>query len=232
MSSNYIVFKNKYSGHIRGLLIQELPPIIKPKMRTTITKIDGRDGDIVDKLGYESYNKVVSIGLTRNFNIDEIMDFFNGDGDVIFSNEPDKVYKAQILDQVNYERLLRFKTAKVNFRVQPFKYLLNEPPFVFNITNETEVKVSNQGLVKSKPIITLYGSGTVNISINGLNVFSINIDSTYVTIDSLEQEAYKGLTLKNRMMTGEFPELETGINTISWTGTLTKIIVEPKSRWL
>ncbi len=229
---NYVVFKGVYSGHIKGLLIQELSPITKPKMRTTITKIDGRDGDIIDKLGYESYTKTISIGLTRDYDIDEIMNYFNGEGELILSNEPDKVYKAQILDQINYERLVRFRTARVNFYVQPYKYLLNEPPFVLDITNQTEMKVANKGLEVSKPIITLYGSGIVTIAIDGLDVFSINIDSEYVTIDSMEQEAHKGLILKNRYMTGEFPTFKTGIRTITWTGNLTKIIVEPKSRWL
>jgi phage-related protein len=33
-------------------------------------------------------------------------------------------------------------------------------------------------------------------------------------------------------MLGEFPKLEVGENEISWSGTLTKITIEPKSRWL
>ena len=53
-----------------------------------------------------------------------------------------------------------------------------------------------------------------------------------VTIDSLEEEAYHEGVYKNRNMLGEFPKLSVGKNTISWTGTLTKISIEPKSRWL
>lgn len=229
---NYIVFKGQYSKHIDGLLICELPPITKPKMRTSITKIDGKDGDIVDYLGYESYTKTILIGLTRKYDIDEISAFFNGKGDLVMSNEPNKVYKAEIIDNVDYERLVRFKTAKVKFRVQPFKYLLDEPAFTLNVTDQRSIKVSNQGLESSKPIITLYGSGTIAIKINNLDAFSIKIDDGFVVVDSMEQEAYKDGVLKNRMMVGEFPMLKSGINTISWTGNLTKIIVDPKSRWL
>ena len=47
----YIEWKGIRSETIPGLLICELPPITKPKIRTSITKIDGRDGDIVDELG-------------------------------------------------------------------------------------------------------------------------------------------------------------------------------------
>ena len=40
------------SSSINGLIISELPPITKPKMRTNIIKIDGRDGDLIEELGY------------------------------------------------------------------------------------------------------------------------------------------------------------------------------------
>ena len=78
------------------------------------------------------------------------------------------------------------------------------------------------------------GSGTVGISLNGSSIFTYTFpnNETEVIIDSLEEEAYLNGVLKNRNMTGEFPILEVGQNTISWSGTLTKIEIEPKSRWL
>lgn len=229
---DYIIFKNIKSNSLEGLMICELPPITKPEMRTSIIEIDGKDGDIIEELGYASYQKTLQIGLTRNFDINQIIKYFSGSGDLVLSNEPDKVYKATIYSKVDYEKLLRFKTAEVEFHVQPYKYLLNEAPFELNITNETELKVSNVGLEKSKPIITLYGEGEVQLSINGSDIFSINIDDEYVVINSIEEEAYKENVLKNRNMLGEFPILEIGINTIKWTGNLNKIIIEPKSRWI
>lgn len=229
---DYIIFKNIKSSSLEGLMICELPPITKPEMRTSIIEIDGKDGDIIEELGYASYQKTLQIGLTRNFDINQIIKYFSGSGDLVLSNEPDKVYKATIYSKVDYEKLLRFKTAEVEFHVQPYKYLLNEAPFELNITNETELKVSNIGLEKSKPIITLYGEGEVQLSINGSDIFSINIDDEYVVINSIEEEAYKENVLKNRNMLGEFPILEIGINTIKWTGNLNKIIIEPKSRWI
>lgn len=229
---DYIIFKNIKSSSLEGLLICELPPITKPKMRTSIVEIDGKDGDIIEELGYESYQKILHVGLTRNFDINKIIKYFSGSGDLVLSNEPDKVYKATIYSKVDYDRLLRFKTAEIEFHVQPYKYLLNEAPFELDITNETELEVSNVGLEKSKPIITLYGEGEIQLSINGRDVFSVNIDDEYVVINSIEEDAYKENVLKNRNMLGEFPVLEIGINIIKWTGNLNKIIVEPKSRWI
>lgn len=232
MSKNHITFKDIDSRLFDNLIICELSPISKPEMRVSITTIDGADGDIVDELGYSSYDKTIKIGIKNAKDIDKIIKYFSGKGDLILSNEPDKVYKAQIYSKVDYNRLLSYKTANVVFHVQPFKYLLNEAPFILDINQEKELKISNVGYEQSKPIITLYGSGEVSIAINGVYLFTIDIDDEYVVIDSLNQEAYKGEDLKNRNMIGEFPVLDCGVSIITWTGNLTKIVVEPKSRWL
>lgn len=229
---NYIIWKGVNSNTIPGLLIQELPSISKPPMRYSTIEVDGRDGDIIDELGYGSYDKTLTIGLTRNFDINQVIKYFSGSGNLILSNESDKYYKAKILEQVDYERLLRFRVATIIFHVEPYKYKVSETETDITITNQTSVSVTNSGLEKSKPLITLYGSGTVTFTLNGLDVFNINIDDSYVVIDSQEENAYKGTTLKNRNMTGSFPLLEIGQNTITWTGTLTRIKVSPQSRWL
>ncbi len=229
-----IIWKNIDSETITGLIITDIPPISKPKMKTTITKIDGRDGDIIEELGYESYTKSISIGLTRNYDIDEVMKYFTGEGELIISDEPDKVYKSQIIEKIDYERLIRFKTAVVKFYTQPYKYLKDEKSISLEINDESSLKVNNVGLEKSKPIITLEGTGTIEIALNGSNLFKYTFpeNETKVVVDSLEEEAYLDNVLKNRNMLGTFPILEVGENTISWSGSLSKITIEPKSRWL
>lgn len=229
-----LIWRGIDSETIAGLIITNIPPISKPKMRNNAIKIDGRDGDIIEELGYESYTKNVGIGLAGNYNLDQVMKFFTGKGTLIISSEPDKVYYATILDKIDYEKLLRFKKATVKFYTQPYKYLKDEEEIVLNITNETSIDVSNVGLEKSKPVIKLEGSGTVFINVNGINVFKYEFpeDETEVIIDSSEEEAYFDGTFKNRYMTGEFPILDVGTNEISWSGSLTKITIQPKSRWL
>lgn len=123
---NYIIWKGKHSRDIKGLIISELPPITKPKMRVNETVIDGVDGSIVEELGYEPYDKPLIIGLTKDAKIDEVIEFFSGSGEVLFSNEAGKYYRATIIGQIDYARLVRFRTATVVFRVQPFKYEYQE----------------------------------------------------------------------------------------------------------
>lgn len=229
---NWINFKGIDSRDLEGLIICQLPPISKPQMRTETTVIEGKDGDITESLGYSSYDKTLKIGVSVGFDINQIIKYFGGKGEAIFSNEPDKVYNCEIFDKIAFERLVKFKTANVKFHTQPFKYLRDEQPVVLEISEETQLEIVNFGNEKSKPIITLYGEGIVTISLNDHAIFQINIDDEYVVIDSENEEAYKENILKNRYMVGQFPILETGSNIITWVGSLTKIEIQPKSRWV
>lgn len=228
---NKIIFKDIESSEIKGLLICELPPITKPKMRIQETEINGVDGSIIEELGYESYDKNLKIALRGNYDIDEVIKYFSGSGNVTFSNEDDKYYKATIVNQINYDRLLRFKEANVVFRVQPFKYELDEPT---TIIAESGKSVTNNGLEVSKPIMKITGRGTIILSINNQQVFNYIFPDgeNEVVIDSEKQDAYLGNVLKNRNMIGDFPILESGSNLITWEGAIEKIEINPKSRWI
>lgn len=356
---SHIELNGEKSTNVKGLIIQSLPPITKPKMRTSREEIDGRDGDIVTKLGYAAYDKEVSIGLHGDFDIDDAIAFLNSEGEVVFSNEPDKYYRYQILDEIDFERLVRFRTAKVKMHVQPFKHdavdrvfdivnqflhvqdstaskfgitvtssdgsirvagkatgdvemevpiesmslsgsytltasasgsaagcalrLIDGSPsndrsfggsymelksnaaatmtatadsnaeydalwldikagtsvnFALSVTMASDsfnrIALTNRGNVVSRPTVTVYGSGNVELAINAVTVLSFAIDDGYITIDAEEMNAYHGDALMNRRVTGDYADLalKVGENVISWNGDVTEIKVENFSRWL
>jgi predicted phage tail component-like protein len=359
---NYCILNGVKSTTIKGLLIQSLPPISKPLMRTSVEEIDGRDGDIVTKLGYSAYDKQMSIGLFGDYDVDEVIQFFDSEGTVIFSNEPDKFYKYQIIEQIDFERLLRFKTATVTFHVQPFKYSAVDDDYSFS-SNELSVKnysatkngvtinaengvislqgtatsavefyvpisamplgvggytlkaltdgtgesccsirvigsvpsdadsfggtylplqnsgeasmtaslaaqktfnyvwfyitsgtamnftlnvqmlnndvnsfsVFNRGNTIARPALTIYGSGTINLSINGQELFTIALgDAEFITLDGAQMNAYQGNILMNRAVAGDYDYLvlNVGTNVISWVGNVTQVEVVNGSRWI
>lgn len=232
---NYITLNGKKSLLIKGLLISELPPITKPLIRTKVEEVDGRDGDIVTKLGYAAYDKKMSIGLFGDFNIDDIIEYFDSEGIVIFSNEPDKFYRYKILNQIDFERLIRFRTATVVFHVQPFKFSAVDDVLTYDdLSGSTSISGKNNGNVISRPEITIYGSGSVNFTINNNSLaLAISTDG-YITLNGETLNAYKGNTLKNRSVTGNMRNvfLPVGSWSISWTGTVTKIVVKNGSRWI
>lgn len=188
---DYVILNGIDSRTIPGLLIQNLPPISKPLMRTDIEEIDGRDGDIITRLGYSAYDKTLEIGLYGSFDINQIIEFFSTRGKVVFSNEPDKYYNYDILDQIDYEKLLRFRTANVNFHCQPFKYPLDEQT-VFNaysFNNYTKTENGVTATVKGN-VIKFKGTATAGINFyipisialssgsNSLNVISYGKNAT------------------------------------------------------
>ena len=235
---SYIIWNGTDSRNIKGLLICELPPITKPQMRVKETIIDGVDGSIIEELGYESYDKTIAVGLKIGADVDEITEYFTGSGEVIFSNEPNRYYRAQIIKGIDYSRLLRYRVAKVTFRVQPFKYEYNEVEiYNNNPSGANEMTVTNVGNYFSKPLITITGSGKVELSVNGTYVcdytfVSNPIGAETVIIDSEKQDAYLGNELKNMNMNGGFPIFEKGISVLSWSGTVERISVKRYSRWL
>lgn len=232
---NYIELNGVSSNTISGLLIQELPPITKPKMRTQIEEIDGKSGDIITELGYSAYDKTISIGLYGDFDIDQIIQYFNSSGTVVFSNEPDKYYNYTILAQIDFNRLIRFRTATVKFHVQPFKYSQEDNSKTFTITNQTSISIRNVGNIYSKPVLTITGSGNIGIYLNGSQIFAIALGSlTNIVIDTNNMEAYLGSVLLNRIVTGDYNnfKLNCGVNTITWTGDISQIQIDNYSRWI
>lgn len=234
----YIVLNGVDSRSIKGLLISELAPISKPRQRAQVEEIDGRDGDIVTPLGFAAYDKVIKIGLTYEYSIDDIIEFFNSEGKIVFSNEPDKYYFFAIYEQIDFEKLIRFKTAEVTFHIQPFKYSDTESEQTFNLTGSSEVEIRNNGNIYSRPTITLTGSGDINLYINGAQLLTIDLTSTNQTIiiDSTAMNAYnedKSLLL-NRLVSGDYDNirLKVGKNTISFTGSVSKVVIDNYSRWI
>lgn len=237
----YVVINGISSKTINGLLIQSLPPISKPKMRTEIEEIDGRDGDIVTTLGYSAYDKPITIGLYGEFNVDDIINFFSTSGTILFSNEPDKYYMFSQYDQIDFERLIRFRTATVNIHVQPFKYSDSETVKNYSYSEGTttaSISIRNDGNIYSKPTISITGKGTISVSLNDTSILTLELDEASaetIIIDASKMNAYStdGAYL-NRRVTGDYDNLRftRGTNNLRIDGTITSVSINNYSRWL
>lgn len=201
-----IIWRDVDSSTIKGLLICELPPITKPKMRVQETEVDGVDGSIIEELGYESYDKSIKIGLTRDYDIDEVIKYFTGEGKLVLSNEPNKYYKAKIIEQIDYTKLLRFKEAEVKFRVQPFKYEYGEEEQIAatGSVEGTEVKITDAKATEIK----IDGRSTQETR-SGKNLF----DASKITNESIVVSD-NGKTITMPIVTSGNGHTQTG-NTLS-----------------
>jgi len=91
--------------------------------------------------------------------------------------------------------------------------------------------VTNPGSVYSEPILTVYGSGDITLMV-GTTIVELEGISGSIVLDCALKEAYLGSTLMNDRMTGDFPVLKQGMNAISWSGAVTKVVVRPNWRSL
>lgn len=231
----YIIINGTSSKSIAGLLIQSLPPISKPPIRTSINTVDGRDGDIVTTLGFSAYDKQFKIGLHGDYNVDDVLAFFNSSGTVIFSNESDKYYNFAIYEQIDLAKLIRFKTATVTMHVQPFKYSADEAEKTY--TGLNSISIRNSGNYFSKPSLTITGSGSIGVMLNNTQILQIDLDSSGETIiiNAEKMNAYdpNGNYL-NRQVTGNYANLKlvSGLNTLNITGAVTEVAINNYSRWI
>lgn len=191
----YVIINGVDSRTIQGLLITSLPPISKPAQRTLTETIDGRDGDSSIKLGYSAYDKSLGIALTFGYNVDDVISFFNSEGTIVFSNEPDKLYNFEIFEAIDFEKLIRFKTATVTIHTQPFKFSTTENPLEFT---DKEFTVVNNGNTDSRPNIVITGEGLATMQINGKNALNIDFGDAEQTllIDSEGMNAYHTENIK------------------------------------
>lgn len=210
----------------------------KPQVRSSTTFTDGKDGSTVTEHGYVPLIITAVIGLKSTASVDAVIAWLSGSGVLTFSEDPGKYRNARILNEINYEKLVRYKKAKVEFYISdPYRYVLSEATVTKTSFPAT---YTNAGTVASLPSISITGSGTVVIVFNGVTMTYV-FDTGYTTVDCLSKEAYYGTTLKNRNLTlaagtnGErlFPYLSVGSNTISIaSGTVTQIDITPRTRYL
>lgn len=224
-------FKGKDSRSY-DILISSPPQRVRPQRRTEEITIPGRHGVLtLDERAYEAYTISMECGTRGSDKLDEIIAWLDGAGELTLSTEPDKVYRASIYNKISVaDQIYLYNSFLLQFKVQPFKYSVNDFGEKQELTAPTTV--FNKGTVYSEPIITVFGSGDITLTVNGED-FPLYGVSEYITIDSERMEVYKGTANQNSKFGGErFPCLEVGENAIGWTGNVTKVEIEPKWRWL
>ncbi len=240
-------FNGKSSDSFAGLIVCELPSIKKPPKRYNKISIDGRDGDIIETLGYEAYDKEIKIALSYGYDIDALFEWLDGSGDLILSNEPNRIYTAELVDEIDFERLVCFKTGVIKFHIQPYKISTHTAKELFRNTAGAlsgTVKITNEGNTTALPQIRLTVAGKLSLTVNGVYCCTIETQSSStLTLYCEEQEIRAGNFVKDgalctSLMSGDFPVLSKGENTIDFSVSTTNLrgltIMQTKhySRWL
>lgn len=228
---NWFKFNNRSSLEFKTLIVNELPSIIKPAEKVNKYDIESRNGELILPTGfYSNMTKTVECTV-RNLNeIDEIVAWIKGSGEVIFSNQEDRYYQAVIVNQIDFDRVIKhYRKFIIQFECQPFGYLLEGEENIILTENNSIIK--NSGSMESEPVISITGKGDVELTI-GQSIYKINNIEDSIIIDTPLMEVYKGTEVQNRKMKSKFPTLPTESFIIRWVGNVTSIEIKPNWRCL
>ena len=222
------IWKNKDSYKDYGIVINKLPPETIAEEDIEEVIVVGRDGNLtIYNNAKKSYTLPMTCTLLDFTRIDEIKVWLGGQGDLIF-NWQDYKYQARLNNKIDISQSLdALGEFPLLWKVQPYKRSLDNNI----VTLLAPGSIFNYGTASSKPIIKIYGTGTISLNINSTFIDLTSVVD-YVTIDSEMVNCSKDTDPKNNYMNGEFPILDIGINNISWTGTVTKIEITPNWRYL
>lgn len=226
--------KNSYKDY--GIVISKRPNLPSPKRRVSYIDIPGRDSSLTyDERTYENITIGVECKIKDGKLVDKIDEikswlFSAGESDLIFSFQDDKKYRAQVVNSIDFSQVAKvFSEFIIVFNCRPFKYEVRNSLFTII---ESGTSIINIGSIKSEPIISIYGSGNVELIVNGTTISLTNINEK-ITLNSIIQDSYNDLgeNLNNKVK-GEFIYLIPGSNKFEWTGNVSKIEILPNWRWL
>lgn len=229
---NYLIF-NGYNSKDYGVYISGLNTFGGAERDVEVISVAGRDGDLtLDKGRYNNIKITYPAFIYDHFDVN--VSAFRG---MLLSSRgykrledsyhPQEYRRARFMGEFSPDVVdwLAAGEFNIDFDCDPRRFL-KEGEKVLSIT--TGDKIKNQTFFDAKPLIRVYGTGT--ITIGGVAVVVTTADG-YTDLDCELQEAYKGTTNCNGNITltdGKFPVLASGENTITYSG-FTQVDITP--RW-
>lgn len=225
---------NGRSSEAFGLYIGSVEVDNAPKRRYQSITVPGRNGDLtLDGGSFENIKIVYTCFIKEDFdeNIAAARSFYlsaPGYHRLEDSYHPGEYRMARCVDGIDVvpSQMRAQGYFRITFDALPQRFLTSGEEAEEFTASAT---VNNPTLYDAKPLIRIYGAGTV-----GIGEVDITFDgsSNYVDVDSEIQSAYYGATNKNSAITlnpNEFPVLKPGNNGITVGAGITSIEITP--RW-
>jgi phage-related protein len=214
-----------------NVLIEEAPETNRPARKVDRYEVPGRNGDIVvPQNAWEnvtrSYELVVYAGDYNQMTSALMEWLYAPSGYQRLEDSFDAlVYRlAYVSEATDIENLVNENgRCTVSFECDPRRFLK---------AGESAVTLSGTGTITNptrftaKPVITVSGSGNGTIECGG-NTITIAGIYDGMTIDCEQMDAYAGTTNLNNLVSGSFPVIPGGEQTITITGGITSISVVP-----
>ena len=228
-----IIFNNKSSADCR-IQVAHPPGYAYPERDYTITHIPGRNGDIIQDNGcYKNVERTYEVSFdapnedfaTYANAVSAWLHSTTGYARLEDSYEPNYYRMATYQESNIFENLYnQAGTATIVFECKPQRFLKTGDNI---ITIQNSLTIMNPTGFEAYPLFKVTGTSGV-LTVNGNSITFSSIDD-FVILDCELQDAYKENINKNSTISGTFPVLKTGSNTISWTGNISSVTMKP--RW-
>ena len=233
MADRYFIW-NGVNSSTKHIIMNDRAPIVRPEERVNHVTIPGRMGELTQVEGediFSSYIQSLEVTVQGKVNVPEAEAWLKGGGLVTFDTQPGLQQRARVINAVTFQRHSRnadFYTGDVQFYCDPVKSLINEADI--NVTS-SGATLTNPGTLKAFPLLEITGSGAVSITIDGKTLIIPNLTSGWVADCENKWILDDGVPQFGAWQ-GEFPEIPVGESTISFTGSITKIEITPRWRYL
>lgn len=228
-----IIFNNKSSADCR-IQVAHPPGYAYPERDYTITHIPGRNGDIIQDNGcYKNVERTYEVSFdapnedfaTYANTVSAWLHSTTGYARLEDSYEPNYYRMATYQESNIFENLYnQAGTATIVFECKPQRFLKTGDNA---ITIQNSLTIMNPTGFEAYPLFKVTGTSGV-LTVNGNSITFSSIDD-FVMLDCELQDAYKENINKNSTISGTFPVLKPGSNTISWTGGISSVVMKP--RW-
>lgn len=219
----------------KDVTVLTYPDIVKPTLRVETVKIPGRHGEVtlIDTPAYESRLLECECAVSDVSKISAASAWLTGRGLLILGNDPTYAYDAVVVDEIRFSRVLRghgHHKFTVPFLCHPLKRLASTEA---DITLAVGGNVTNPGHVTSRPKVVVTGTGNITLMM-GETITTLTGVSGAIVIDSDAGIATNldGTANASRLVSGDWPTLLPGVNAVSWTGTVTSVVITPRWRYL
>jgi len=227
------------------MVIQNRPELYTPKRKVEFQNISGMSGLMpFDEMAYDntSMELVCFVSETAEYSESDqrenVYNMFDTGSYKEFRPyfDPTKIYRVHPDSPPSFETRYFYdggQVFKVGLTVKPYKHYIDQPL----ITITTPGTVTNPHRIESRPIIKIFGTGNVTLTVNG-QAFQIQNIVEHISLETELMMAYNELpggvidNENDKILTKVYPFLKKGANTISWSGTVSKIEIEPRWRSL
>jgi len=201
---------------------------VKPLRKVSKVVIPGRDGDLlIDEESFENVVVPYKLIIPNNFkeNYLALSDWMSGIGDyqrLEFSGDPNVYRMARIQSDLSpvVGAFIRSGTVTVSFDCKPQRWLKSGEKWITVTDGSVLLNPTSQ---KAKPIIRLYGTGSIML---GSKTITVNTAGTeYIDFDAETLDAHEGAVNRNGNISIDFDNLSLAKRTgIALNGLTAKVM--------